>query len=575
MNPILNAVGRPFASCCLALLLGSWPCGLARAGGELIVLGHDALAPPLRALPGAAGRPERGGPRHRLQSRDVLPGGHARFGLTVARRSSGPASLVRAVEPPCFRDAVGNVVEGVALRASWVQVWAQRDSYDHAVPLQPAAELLWRHGEEPEARPDSARLLPLSQAAAPVARIPAGGWVSLFVKVSVAAEVPPGLYRAELVLASGADRQTLPLRVKVLPALEEAPLEPALVFVRGRLVGPEEAPSWPELVTEGVLLRDLRWLREIGFTHVTSYERLGSPKARRWDELAALAGFSEDVTHVGWAPQGEASALLALRGQELQEHLQRGSGDARELFFAWDEPEGAEVELARLRASVIRRAGGLTTAAVQTVTGRLLADALDVPMFDNYLSSREDFVAAVRACRAAGTEPWQYWQSWLESPRLVRWNAGFRQLDEPTRGQVAYAFAQVIGKPWDDADGKDMLMAYPHDSGALVATLEAEAAQAGLEDLRIWRAGLLLVQGLRARGFEAPSLSRLARELDRARRRWSAERNGHWGNLKWTDYIAAAEGEGPPAVALSRTRARILSAIASVQREAGKDRELK
>ena len=96
-------------------------------------------------------------------------------------------------------------------------------------------------------------------------------------------------------------------------------------------------------------------------------------------------------------------------------------------------------------------------------------------------------------------------------------------------------------------------------------TLQAEATQAGLEDLRIWRAGLLLVQGLRARGRESASLARLAESLERAKSRWSAERQGHWGNLKWTDYVRASEGQGPPVAELSRTRARILSALSAVQ----------
>ncbi len=356
----------------------------------------------------------------------------------------------------------------------------------------------------------------------------------------------------------------LSVDITVLAPLPTVPVEPVLAFYRGRLV-PEAQADWPELVDERGLLQDLRWLRQAGVTHATYY---GSPDTlpsaeRLWRE----AGFTTEPLLVGWYPGPMAST----EERQVREAIGRvralrttADGEPR-VFWTVDEPVREELQLARSKAAMIREGGGLSTAAVQSETAHALRHDIDLHLMDNYLSPRPVFEAAVRSVRSAGSTPWGYWQSFGESARFSRWNAGFRQLDEPTRGQAFYAYAHAVGDPFDDFDGdyRDMLMVHAPNPRVRLSTLQFEGLRLGLEDLRIARGAQALVREAKMDGLEHRSVSALERELDRARRKWSSA-HARWARYDWDDVARPGRG-GPPAAALERTRQDILKAVADLQ----------
>ena len=432
------------------------------------------------------------------------PGGPARWsGLAL------PGSVVRLLVSPVSPDAeLVLEIEGMRTEEGGGRipcVWDQSPDMIPAGRSETVAELLLPpEGPAPPAtaRPLHARLVEYA--------VPARARGPLELRL----------------LVDGRERATL--RVEVLEALPRVAPDPVLAFLRGRL-GAVGGTAWPERVSEEQLLRDLRKLRGAGVTHVTWYGRLEHLERAR--ELWREAGFDTEPLLVGWWPGSFASATEKQQREALERVRElRVSPEGRpRAFWVIDEPVGAELLLARKRARVVREGGGLSTASVQVETAHALRHELDLHLIDNYLSEPAVLDEAVRSLRAAGRTPWGYWQSFGESERFARWNAGFRQLAEPTRGQAFYGYAHVFGRPLDDFDlgYKDMTMVSPVE-GELVETLQWVGLEEGLADLRLARAAQALVREERLAGRDGAAVRSLERALERAQRRWSAARS-RWG----------------------------------------------
>jgi hypothetical protein len=357
----------------------------------------------------------------------------------------------------------------------------------------------------------------------------------------------------------------LRLEIEVLAPLPETPREPVLAFYRGRLVEQDEV-EWPEKVDRWMLEGDLRILHEAGVTHATYY---GAPEtldlAR---ETWRTAGFTTEPLLVGWYPgrSAEVEPEQARAATAIVRELRLSPDGEPNVFWTVDEPIRDELQLARNKAAIVARGGGLSTATLQVQTAHALRHEIDLHLMDNYPAPRPLFEAAVRSVRGAGSTPWGYWQGFGESARFSRWNAGFRQLDEPTRGQSFYAYAHAVGDPFDDFDGgyRDMLMVYPAGPRERLFTLQFLGLWAGTRDLRLVRGGQALVRRAKLDGFQHPSVSALERELERARRKWSSVR-ARWGRYDWDDVAKPGEDGGPGAAALERTRQDILRAAARLQ----------
>lgn len=385
------------------------------------------------------------------------------------------------------------------------------------------------------------------------------------VEIALPDAAAPGRWSGRL-LVDGEPRALL--EIELLEPLPEAPSDPALAFLRGRFAA-DGRVDWPELTDEDRLLRDLRRLRRAGATHATWYgdpsvDEGGLERVRRlWRE----AGFETEPVLIGWwpGPLGTITDEQAVEAVERVRALRRHEEAGPRLFWVMDEPIRAELLLARKKARLVREGGGLSTASVQVETAHALRHDLDLPMIDNYLAEPEVLAEAVRSVRAAGSLPWGYWQSFGESARFSRWNAGFRQLGEATRGQAFYAYAHVLGSPWDDLDGeyRDMLMVQPHE-GELFDTLQLVGLEQGLRDLALARGAEALVRLCRLQGLEARAVERLEERVERARRRWSAAR-ARWGRYSWDDVARPGRDGRPRAAALERTRQDILEAVAAVQ----------
>lgn len=512
----------------------------------------DALAPPLAAVDLAAPAEPRSGRRSRTWRARALPGTSVRWGLTVT--GEGPAIV--EVSEPTLAGAGGNAPLKAECR--FAVAWAQRDTARGPARPQGVRELLVRDATDwPEAAARGGEGL-LSEAV-PRARLAPGGIVTVLIKVDVPEDAAPGMRRGTLVVTLGDARLRARLRVEVLPALPRGRSEPVLAFYRGRLPSALERPGtgWPEVVTEAELQRDLADLRQLGATHWTWYGP--APTVGRALDLARPVGPRGGVVLVGWAAGRQAGADDV---RHLREQC-RSRGWGEPLFWLADEPRGPGLAEARRRAATVRSGGGLATATLQAHSALATIGQVDVLLLDGYVSPSHGIDAATRAARRAGAEAWTYWQSWVESARHVRWNAGFRRLSAPTSGQALHVLAQVSGSPWDDFDGseKDYVMAVPDPEGRLVHALSWEAAQAGLEDLRVARAAGALAAALRADGCVRPAVSALERTLETARRRWRRDANERWCGHDWSDLVAPADHAGPAHGELERTRQAILGAL--------------
>ena len=420
---------------------------------------------------------------------------------------------------------------------------------------------------------------------------------------------PPGRYRGEFELISGAGRETIPAEVEVYPFELEAP----------RM----SYGMWVQLFNERVVREDFDAMGKHGINWVCMH----SDKAVKFDDMR-LDSMKIDLDHSLFAVAAETLqkytpvTLITLYDDALKEVIKVNRGreveavrKVREFFDAWCEKRNfprvywlgddevlshpRRIDDCIARMEIYKKAGlrvGTNHLWKKTVRPRqdaaeklaALSDMFILRYNTGTLYYVDTWPEIVKTCAAGGKMLLSYNNDCclvLAQPAGKRFAHGWflRSIGKGSSGMSWYMYLGISGSPYTDLDGTaDWCYTYPPAEGRRGGcSIDFEALREGTDDMRYIRTLEKAVSDAKKKRIDTSEAEKLLTDLENSVDQTRFLKNSLFINSVWDksyekDGVRYASGDYLPPIGWSvedfdRARAKIAAMIMKLQKETGKE----